>query len=560
MTWDALGRVLTETAPQGTVSSQYDLAGRRTRVTLPGATSLYANTEYDLLNNVTFIRENGATSGVGVLATYQYDSLSRRSSVTFGNGVVQNYTYDNAARLATQTNDLASTANDLTQTFAYNPASQISSVTRSNDLYAWTGHTNQNESSNPNGLNQITTYGAKSVTWDARGNMTAFGSQSFGYSSENLLISGPSSTTLAYDPQIRLYQLAGTSTTRFAYDGLDRIAEYDGSNNLLRRYIHAPEIDSPIVWYEGTGTSDRRFLSSDERRSVLSLTDSSGTVLGLNKYDEFGRPQSTNLGAFGYTGQAWLPQINVWYYKARTYHPEPGRFMQADPPGYEDSPNLYAYVLNSPLNFTDPLGLQCQCEDTVTATRNKSGGAASGGAPSAGQRFVRSRDRDPHDPNEPICRTADGQIRRQTPTQPDTKTASRASTLLRSVLTFGRASIIGLTSLLGGSTPQPKQYRHYGFAKDAPSFAGGLRPGAFATTAEGPPMTGLEAQALLALPHSQPPDAYYDVTVQIHIPQIGPDKVEPTTSPPRPGGGVQYQFPEGTPPGSVGPPNRIPRC
>ena len=43
MTWDALGRVLTETAPQGTVSSQYDLAGRRTRVTLPGATTLYAD-------------------------------------------------------------------------------------------------------------------------------------------------------------------------------------------------------------------------------------------------------------------------------------------------------------------------------------------------------------------------------------------------------------------------------------------------------------------------------------------------------------------------------------
>jgi hypothetical protein len=39
-------------------------------------------------------------------------------------------------------------------------ASQISSVTRSNDLYAWTGHTNANLSSTPNGLNQIGNVGA----------------------------------------------------------------------------------------------------------------------------------------------------------------------------------------------------------------------------------------------------------------------------------------------------------------------------------------------------------------------------------------------------------------
>ncbi len=51
--------------------------------------------------------------------------------------------------------DLAATANDLTQTFSYTPASQIGSVTRSNDLYAWTGHTNDNLGSTPNGLNQI---------------------------------------------------------------------------------------------------------------------------------------------------------------------------------------------------------------------------------------------------------------------------------------------------------------------------------------------------------------------------------------------------------------------
>ncbi|HEX8482908.1 MAG TPA: hypothetical protein VF650_13480 [Allosphingosinicella sp.] len=37
---------------------------------------------------------------------------------------------------------------------------------------------------------------------------------------------------------------------------------------MLRRYVHGPGTDEPLVWYEGSGTSDRRFLHTDERGSV----------------------------------------------------------------------------------------------------------------------------------------------------------------------------------------------------------------------------------------------------------------------------------------------------
>jgi RHS repeat-associated protein len=181
------------------------------------------------------------------------------------------------------------------------------------------------------------------------------------YTSENLLksISGGGSATLAYDPAMRLFQVARTSTTRFAYDGLDLIGEYSGTNALLRRYVHGPGTDEPLVQYEGTGTTDRRFLQADERGSITAISDSSGNLLTANSYDEYGIPGASNAGRFQYTGQTWLPEVGLYYYKARMYSPTLGRFMQPDPIGYAgDGPNLFAYTLNDPVNFTDPLGLR----------------------------------------------------------------------------------------------------------------------------------------------------------------------------------------------------------
>jgi RHS repeat-associated protein len=53
----------------------------------------------------------------------------------------------------------------------------------------------------------------------------------------------------------------------------------------------------------------------------------------------------------------FVVHLGLYYYKARFYAPQLGRFLQTDPVGGADDLNLYAYVGNNPINFTDPSGL-----------------------------------------------------------------------------------------------------------------------------------------------------------------------------------------------------------
>ena len=125
-------------SPSRTLSYQYDPAGNRTRVTWPetGANALYVSYVYDVLNRVTQIEENGATSGPGLLASYAYDGLGRprRSPARGDRGRSRAMAMTPPAGCRRSPRAWPASA-AATYTLGYNAANQIVTRQVSNDSY-----------------------------------------------------------------------------------------------------------------------------------------------------------------------------------------------------------------------------------------------------------------------------------------------------------------------------------------------------------------------------------------------------------------------------------------
>ena len=356
--FDNAGRLTSTTdSTSGTgrqLTHQYDANSNRTRITHPDG--VWFGYDHDGLDRFSSLTQSGTW-----LMDATYDAEGRRTKLQ-RDRMASYWNYDGAGRLSSLAHYHTDTAGDVSFIYGYNPASQIVTSTRSNDLYAFTGLSTGDTHSTVNGLNQIAAKGGTPFESDGNGNLRTDGEATYFLDAENRMIqvTGGKSANLSYDPLGRLSSVtANGGTTTFLYDGDQLVAEYFSSGGQVpdARYVQGPGVDEPLIWYAGSTLNDRRHLAADHQGSVIAVSDINGTLMAANRYDEYGLGQdSAPFGRFGYTGQAWLPEVKAYYYKARVYRPEDGRFYQVDPIGYGDQTNLYAYVGSDAVNAIDPSG------------------------------------------------------------------------------------------------------------------------------------------------------------------------------------------------------------
>jgi len=340
--------------------------------------------------------------------------IDKQGTTSTGDDLTELFGYDGIGRL--ESAGVAATGRDLTFTYDDhgNLLSKLSDVSGDLDVTSY----NYPTSTKPHRLASVTIGGvSNTLSYDSAGNITQYNAAS------------GDDTFIDYDRSSRVTKITvgasagtGTPTARdefwYGPDGQRflRKATWDDSGTQKTSWtlyllggvfeeVH-PEHDSGISYRQRvlvTDTVSHRYVKSptsswsnidyfhrDHLGSITAKTTDAGVVHAEVDFDPFGRQreatwdsdvtatllntlaaQEDSFTGRGFTDHEMLNRTGFVHMNGRVYDSRIGRFIQPDPivgdPTSGENYNRYAYVLNSPLSFTDPSGLD----------RNALGGAPS---------------------------------------------------------------------------------------------------------------------------------------------------------------------------------------
>lgn len=156
--------------------------------------------------------------------------------------------------------------------------------------------------------------------------------------------------TYEYDDLGRkIWKRIGSSVWEWKYFGEDIIEENGPSGR--KTFVHGPGIDEPL------SMNGRKYFVTDGLGSVRKLFGEEGEY----RYTAFGKiegQERNHLNSVAFTGREWDHDAALYYYRARWYDPQIGRFISEDPIRTVSTySNIYNYAKNDPVALVDPRGL-----------------------------------------------------------------------------------------------------------------------------------------------------------------------------------------------------------
>ena len=201
-------------------------------------------------------------------------------------------------------------------------------------------------------------------TYDADGRRTALGGSP---AAVNFPANEAGGTSTAYNADNEPTKFNGVAQSgacpvRKRRDGMNPAQELDGAAppNVTANLLTGLDIDE---YFTRADTSGAMNFLADALGSTIALTDSGGSINTSYTYEPFGNTtiSGPNANPYQFTGRE-NDGTGLYYYRyrARYYSPTFQRFIAQDPLDFRgNDTNLYRYVLDSPIDFVDPFGIDC---------------------------------------------------------------------------------------------------------------------------------------------------------------------------------------------------------
>lgn len=371
-TYDGAGRLSTTVDTVGTwartLGYSWDKGGNLTKLTWPEGTAVLY--DYDAANRLHTVTDVNAAGGATLLMTQNYDQASQLLT-TVRPGSTSTYDYHPSGQVHHVSHDVSGDLDDVTFTYGYNREEQVTSAWTSNPAYNYVPGPDATSTYAVDALDRYTsiTTGATATTptFNANGNATSVWGTAFTYDSLNRLTAeaaGARAATQEYDAKGRLMKRTFNGlVNQPLYSGSSLVAEYDGANALIKRFVPDPQRPGHTLAMMLAG-GGRRMLLEDRLGNVVAFTNIPGLVVQRYAYGPFGEPRD---GVCQNTLQTCMPlrysgqkqdEFGLVSLGSRSYLPTVGRFLQPDPIGYQDDRNLYGYTHNDPVDYVDLTGTE----------------------------------------------------------------------------------------------------------------------------------------------------------------------------------------------------------